>query len=104
MLFRLSLVNTGISSVPASIVKCVGLEELDLAYNKFKAVPAELARIPRLKSVRLSGMKKISKLPTDLVTKPTLEIIEADGTRLKESDVFALRQLRPQLKVVLEKK
>ncbi|KAJ2109349.1 hypothetical protein IW146_006414 [Coemansia sp. RSA 922] len=50
-LVDLSLVNLGLTSVPPRIVRCRGLQRLNLSHNWIDKVPAFLARLPVLRHI-----------------------------------------------------
>ncbi|KAI9503010.1 hypothetical protein BX070DRAFT_235406 [Coemansia spiralis] len=52
---ELSLVNIGLSSIAPAIVKCQGLQRLNMSHNWISTVPGWLARLKRLEHIVLVG-------------------------------------------------
>lgn len=74
----LVLKNAGLVVLPRAIEKMEGLCSLDLGNNNLRALPAEIARLPLLQSLNVSGNKKLTRLPQGLLKCSALEEIYVD--------------------------
>ncbi|KAJ2631883.1 hypothetical protein H4R22_001659 [Coemansia sp. RSA 1290] len=63
---ELALVNLGLTAIPRSLLRCVGLQRLNMAHNWIGAVPGWLAQLQRLEHISLPG-NPLRTVSADLV-------------------------------------
>lgn len=74
----LVLKKAGLLVLPRDIKEMKELRTLDLGNNNLRGLPAEIAELPSLKSLNISGNKNLTRLPQALLKCPKLEEIYVD--------------------------
>jgi hypothetical protein len=96
---QLYLSENKISSLPSTFVDLQDMERLDLSKNKFEMFPPEILVMRKLIALDLSN-NNISAIPHALEDLDDLKLVILKGNPIPRHLIDALREKRPDLKVV----
>lgn len=96
---NLSLGSNELLSVPESIAKLNNLERLSLDFNRLSEFPEPILRLPNVYSIWLHN-NSFPKIPLDVAKMPNLKEILVDHEIITDENIFSLKALNPELKII----
>ncbi len=98
---KLDIAMLKLTSIDPRIVELVNLECLDLSFNKFSTLPAEMAELKKLRVLNLTGTRFLSKVPAIVAEIPNLEELDIrDHPEWKGTQYEDAINLLPNVKVI----
>ncbi len=78
------------------------LKTLDLSYNNFTGVPAEVGQLKKLETLNLS-YNKLTGLPHELGNLPSLKVLNVSGNNYSEADLAIIKEMLPKTTTIITK-
>ena len=101
--YFLDLSMQKIAEISPDIGEFVNLEKLDLSFNIFSDLPDEMAELKKLKALKLTGCRRMPKLPEVVKEIPALKELELlDMPEWSSTQIANVKKALPDVKVVSE--
>ena len=100
---RLDIAMLKLTSISPEIAKLVNLECLDLSFNRFSTLPAEMGQLKKLRVLNLTGTRFLVKVPDVVYQLPALEELDLrDHPEWKGSQIEDAKKQLPHVLILGE--